>query len=49
MRLMELTIVELESGAEHPVPLPRDVNTLLQVPISEGRDLLMVAAQHRTW
>jgi hypothetical protein len=46
---MELTIVELQSGEEHAVPLPRDVNGLLLVPISEGRDLLLVAAQHRTW
>jgi hypothetical protein len=46
---MELTIVELESGAEHPMPLPLDANTLVRVPVFEGRDLLIVAAQHRTW
>lgn len=46
---MDLTIVELQSGEEHSVPLPRDVSGLLRVPISEGKDLLLVAAQHRTW
>ena len=45
---MDLTIVELESGAEHPVPLSGDANTLLRIPIFEGRDLMMVAGQSTT-
>jgi hypothetical protein len=39
---MALTIVELESGAEHPVPFSFDANALLRIPVFEGRDLMMV-------